>query len=59
MRKSYEKDILDHNIEKFCLIVKDEIDIFLSTKILTQVNKNFILQINSVNNTKKIKEDLE
>ena len=33
MRKNYKKQILDYNIEKFSLIVKDNIDLFFSSKI--------------------------
>ena len=35
IKKNYEKQILNYNIEKFSLMVKDNIDIFSSTKILT------------------------
>lgn len=59
MRKSYERQILDHNIEKFNVIIKNDIDIFLSTKILTQANKNAVLQVNSMSDAKKIREDLK
>lgn len=34
MRKSYKRQILDHNVEKFSLIVSDDIDLFLFIKIL-------------------------
>lgn len=43
MRKRYKRQILDHNIEKFSLIVKDNINIFSSTKLLMQANKNTVL----------------
>ena len=59
MRKGYEKQILDHHIEKFSLIVKDDIDMFSSTEILTEVNKNVALQVNSVSDAKSIMEDLK
>ncbi len=59
MKKSYEKQILDYNVEKFSRMVKDDIDLFSSTKVLTQANKNAALQINSVSDTKKIKEELK
>ena len=39
MRKDYEKQILDHNVEKFSLMVKNDIDMFSSTEILTKANK--------------------
>lgn len=58
MRKSYKRQILNHNVEKFSLIVSDNIDLFLSTKIPIQANKNSVLQINSMSGTKKIREDL-
>ena len=35
MKKSYKRQILDHNIEKFSLVIKDNINIFLFIKILT------------------------
>lgn len=59
MGKNYEKQILDHSIEKFSLIIKDNIDMFSSTKALTEVNKNVVLQINSINSAKKIIKDLK
>ena len=31
--KNYKRQILNHNIEKFSLIVKDNLDMFLSNKI--------------------------
>lgn len=43
MRKDYKRKILDYNIEKFCLMVRDDIDLFLSTKTLIQVDKNDVL----------------
>ena len=58
MRKSYKKQILDYNVEKSSLMVKDNIDIFSSTKILIQASKNTILQINFINCAKKIRKEL-
>lgn len=43
MGKTYEKQILHHNIENFDLMVKDDINMFSSIKILTEINKNIIL----------------
>ena len=40
IRNSYEKQILDHNIEKFSLIIKADLDMFASAKTLTQANQN-------------------
>ena len=40
-------------------MVRDYIDIFLSTKILTQVDKNVVLQVNFVSVAKKIEEELK
>ncbi len=34
MRKSYKKQILDYNIQRFSLMVRDDIDYFSFTKIL-------------------------
>ena len=53
MRKSYEKQILDHNVDKFSLIVRDDIDMFFSIKTLTEANKNTALQVNSISGAKK------
>lgn len=38
MRMSYEKQILDYNVEKFDLIVRIDLNIFSSAKILIQAN---------------------
>ncbi len=59
MRKGYEKQILDYNVEKFSLMVRDDIDLFSSTKILTQVDENAALQVNSVSGAKKIRKELK
>ena len=59
IKKGYEKQILDHNIEKFSLIVKEDIDMFSFIKILTEANKNVVLQFNSVSSVKNIMEDLK
>ncbi len=59
MRKGYEKQILDYNVKKFSLMVRDDIDLFSSTEILTQVDENAALQVNSVSGAKKIREELK
>ena len=59
MKKGYEKQILDHNIERFSLMIRDNIDMFFFTGILTEVDKNAALHVNSVNNIKSITEDLK
>ncbi len=59
MRKTYKRQILDYNVKKFSLIVKNDIDLFFSTKIITQADKTVALQSNSVSGTKKIKEELK
>lgn len=59
MRKGYKKQILNHNIEKFGLIVRVDLDMFSFAKTLTQAKQNAILQVNLVNNAKKIMEDLK
>lgn len=56
MRQIYKRQILDYNIEKFNLIVKDDINMFLFSKILKWADKNVVLLINFVNNTKKIRK---
>lgn len=38
---------------------RDDIDLFLSTKIVIQADKNAILEINSVSNVIKIREDMK
>ena len=43
MRKNYKRQIFDYNIEKFSLMIKDDINLFSFTKILTQANKNAAL----------------
>ncbi len=43
MKKGYKKQILDYNIEKFSLMIRDNIDWFSSTKILTQAGENTAL----------------
>lgn len=59
MKKDYKRQIVDYNIEKFNLMVKDDINIFLSTELLTQTNNNTILQVNSVSNGMKIRKELK
>ena len=43
MKKGYEKQILNHNVEKFSLMVRDNINMFSFTKTLTETNKNAAL----------------
>lgn len=43
MRKSYEKQIINHNIKKFNLIVKANLDMFFFVKTLIQINQNTAL----------------
>lgn len=50
---------MDHNNERFNLIVRDDIDIFSFNKSLIKVAKNAILQVNSVRSTKKTTKDLK
>ena len=38
IKKGYEKQILDHNIERFNLMVKADLDIFASIETLTQAD---------------------
>ncbi len=59
MKKKYKRQILDYNVEKFSLIVRDNIDLFSSTEILTQAIKNATLQVNSMSGTEKIREKLK
>lgn len=39
MRKGYKRQILDNNIDKFNFIVRDDINMFSSYKIVIQGNK--------------------
>ena len=59
MRKGYEKQILDWNIEKFSLMVKADLDIFASAETLTQANQNAELQVNLVSGVINIMKDLK
>ena len=59
MNKSYEKQILDHNVKKFSLMLIDDIDMFFSTETLAEIDKNTALQVNSVSGAKSITEDLK
>lgn len=43
MKKSFKKQVLDHNIKKFSLIIQKKTDIFSSIKALTKINKNFAI----------------
>lgn len=43
MKKDYQRQIFVSNIEKFSFIIKNDIDIFSSTKTLIHDNKNFVL----------------
>lgn len=40
-------------------MMRDDINIFLSTEILIQDKKNVILQVNSIGSIIKIREDLQ
>lgn len=59
IKKNYKRQILYYNIQKFSLIIKSNIDIFSYTKILILSDKNAILQVNFVKDTKKIKKELK
>lgn len=59
MNKDYKNQILDHNVNKFNLMVKNNLDMFSSGKILTQTNQDIALQINFISNAKKIREYLK
>ena len=59
MKKGYEKQIQDHNVEKFSLMVRDNIDMFYSTETLKEDDKNAALQVNAVSAVKSITEDLK
>lgn len=59
MKKGQKKHILDYNTEKFSIIIKDDINMFLSTQILMQTEKNVVLQVNFVNDIKKIRVELK
>lgn len=42
LKKGYEKQILNYSIEKFNLIVKNEMDMLFSSKTLIKADKNGI-----------------
>lgn len=39
MKKNYKKQILKHNVDKFSLMIRANLNIFFSTKILIQANQ--------------------
>ena len=43
IRKGYEKQILDHNVEKLSLMVRADLNMFAFTKRLTQTDQNIEL----------------
>lgn len=59
LKKIYEKQILDHNIKKFNLIIINNMNVFFCIKILTNVDKNAILYANSINGVKNIIKNLK
>lgn len=59
MKKSFQKQILDHNVKKFCLIVRANLDMLSSAKLLTETNPNAALQITLIRDAKKSIEDLK
>ena len=59
MRKGFEKQILDHNVGKFILMVRDDINMFSSTETLTEVDKNTALQVKCLSDAKSITKDLK
>ena len=59
MKKDYEKQILDHNVEKFSLMVREDIDMFSSIETIIEADKNAIMQVNSVSGAKSIPEDMK
>lgn len=46
--------MLDYNIKRFNLMIKNNRKMFFSSKISIKVNKNTILQLELINNIKKI-----
>lgn len=54
MKKGYKKQILNHNVEKFSLMIKANLNIVFSVKTLIQADQNAALQINPVSNAKKL-----
>lgn len=59
MIKSYKNQILNHNVEKFSLIIRDDRYMLSFIKTLIEANKNAALQINCVNDAKKITKDFK
>ena len=54
MKNGYEKKSLCHNIEKFNLIVRNDINMFSFTQILIGANKNTALQVNFISGAKSL-----
>lgn len=59
MKKGYKNQILDYDVEKFNLIVKNDINIFVFSKSLIKANKNILLKVTSLNRAKKIWNNLK
>lgn len=59
MRIGYEKQILNHYLEKFTWMVKADLDMLSLIKALIQANKNAELQLNSVNGANEMIKDLK
>lgn len=57
--KGYKKQILNHNVEKFSLIVRAYLDIFAFAKRLTQADQKAKLLVDVVSGRKKMIEDLK
>lgn len=55
----YKTYILNWNIEKFDLIIKNNINMFFFIKTLFKTNQNDILHINFISSVKKITKNLE
>lgn len=53
IKKRYEKQILNHNIKKFSFMIKTNLNIFFSIKILIQISQNTKFQMNLISNIKK------
>lgn len=58
MRKYHGKQNLIHDVVKFSLMIRNDINMFLTIKLSTQVDNNIVLQVNSINDAKKIGKEL-
>lgn len=57
MRIGYEKQILDHNTQKFSWMIRVDLNIFSSAETLIELNRIAKFQVKLVSDIKKILKD--